>query len=284
MGNKLSQDKVMEVDKSQKRMGSRFAIRLLYHLTKYQNLERFNLNLNNNFIDSEGVCGFNLGKLNKLQHLKFSISENIICSIGTESLGQQIKQCKKLSSLDICLSYNQKIGSEGIIKFSQILSELANLSSISLDFYRVDLTSQGVIYLGQKLQHCNQLSNIVLYLGHNMIDQEGCLQLAYSLFNCPKLQKLHLGLEHNNIGSQGFQQIGNQILHSQTIKNLSLQVNDCGIDKEGVTQFGRFIKKNQVLLSFKIDIKWNKLQQFEISQMIHRINKFKRLVQLSVKF
>ncbi|KAL4510816.1 hypothetical protein ABPG72_004970 [Tetrahymena utriculariae] len=283
MGNKLSQNKVMDVDKSYKRIESRFAKRLLYQLTKYQNLERFNLNLNNNFIDSEGVCGFNLGKLSKLQYLKFSISENIICSIGAESLGKQLKQCKKLSSLDLCLSYNQKIGSEGVIKFSQCLSELANLSSIRLDFYKVNLTSQGAILLGQKLQNCSNLCNIVLYLGHNMIDQEGCQQLTFSLVNCPKLLKLHLGLEHNNIGSQGFQYIGNQLSNCKTIKNLSIQVSDCGISQEGVIQFGKFIKQNQVLIQFQIYIKWNLLQRFEIRQMMNRINKVKRLVLLSVK-
>ncbi|EWS72026.1 kinase domain protein (macronuclear) [Tetrahymena thermophila SB210] len=284
MGNKLSQNKVMDVDKSYKRMGSRYAIRLLYHLTKYQNLEKFSLNLNNNLIDSEGVCGFDLGKLNKLQYLKFSISENIICSIGAESLGKQLKKCKKLSSLDICLSYNQKIGSEGVVKFSECLNELVNLSSISLDFYKIDLTSQGAILLGQKLQSCFNLDNVVLHLGNNMIDYQGCQQLAISLFNCQKLYKLHLGLEHNQIGSQGFQSIGNQLFSCKTVKYLSIQVSDCGIKQEGIIKFCEQIKQNQVLISFRIDLKWNQLQRREMRQMFNRLSKIKRLVLLSIKY
>jgi len=223
----------------------------------YQSLEKLASlqNLRLNFIGSTNAGIGDFGRTLKplassLKHLHHDFSgSNDLTDIGVQRLGEALKSCSLLESINFSFPFGKNISNigmhqfsqafaqlpllkhinlnflccegisdEGINSLSQGLAKLTLLQSLALDFeYCEEITNKGIGYLSETLKSLHSsLTNISLdFEGCDSITTVGVSKLSQALSQLTLLQNLHLGFGRCNQIQRGINAL------SKTLKNLT---------------------------------------------------------------
>ncbi|KAL4454682.1 hypothetical protein ABPG74_021887 [Tetrahymena malaccensis] len=259
-------------------------------LKKLINLNNLTIQiLDGNVISSSGAEALAEGiqSLVNLEKLQICLQTNYIGIVGAQSLGQAIKNLKKLQYLFFKLPGENQIEEEGAIGLSQGLKKLEELRNLSLQIgYNNQIKTEGFLKICKSFESMENLQFLNLIIAKkNQISQDGAIQLGKSLKQLyTSLQSLQLTLKEVHIGFEGMEGLMEGLKYLKQLNKFSFAAHDCKITNNGFQKFFTELTHINQISNFSIELEEDQINDEDIQILCEQLKNFKTLKSFMMKF
>ncbi|KAL4510481.1 hypothetical protein ABPG72_004635 [Tetrahymena utriculariae] len=245
---------------------------------KFEKLQKLKLHQSKLNEENSNFC-INLSECQNLRQVFINFQDSLVNDKQIIQYSQIFSNLNQITALSLNFENNQ-IQNDGIIKLADSISQINQIEVLYLKMRNNQITQEGFQHFFQKLKQNKYLQNLTFILSKNKV--EGDLhQVFVYLSEFLSLKKLELVLDENYLEFNQELQINNSNLNKQ-LSELNLSLNKCSLSQKSLNNLLRGMSEYKSIRNLTLKFQLNYLGASYVQPFTEQLFKFNKLNKLQL--